>query len=53
MPRPGTDREVTTEEQARVVQLLIARIDYDGSVGKMAITFRPAGVRTLAKETEK
>ena len=41
---------LTTEEQARVVQLLIERIDYDGSVGRMAITFRPTGVRTLAKE---
>ena len=44
---------LTTEEQARVVQLLIERIDYDGSVGKMAITFRPEGVRTLAKEGAK
>ena len=44
---------LTTEEKARVVQLLIERIDYDGSVGKMAITFRPTGVQTLAKEAAK
>jgi site-specific DNA recombinase len=42
---------LTTPEQARVVQLLIERIDYDGAKGSMAITFRPSGVRTLATET--
>ena len=41
---------LTTAEQAPVVQLLIERIDYNGSEGKMAITFRPVGVRALAKE---
>jgi len=37
-------------EQARVMQLLIERIDYDGGTGNLAITFRPGGVRTLAAE---
>jgi len=41
---------LTTPEKARVVQLLIERIDYDGSTGKLALTFRPAGVRTLVAE---
>ena len=41
---------LTTAEQARVVQLLIERIEHDGTTGKLAITFRPAGVRTLAQE---
>ncbi len=41
---------LTTAEQVRVVQLLVERIDYDGATGKLAITFRPAGVRTLATE---
>jgi len=46
---PVWDR-LTTQEQARVVQLLVERIDYDGAAGKVAITFRPTGVRTLAEE---
>jgi len=41
---------LTTPERARVVQLLVERIDYDGGTGKLALTFRPAGVRTLAVE---
>jgi len=41
---------MTTVEQARVVQLLIERIDYDGKAGKVSITFSPTGVRTLADE---
>ena len=39
---------LTTAEQARVVQLLIERIEYDGWDGSLDITFHPAGVRTLA-----
>jgi len=31
-----------------VVQLLVERIEYHVRDGKVAITFRPAGVRTLA-----
>jgi hypothetical protein len=38
------------QEQARVVQLLIERIDYDGAQGNLAITFRPGGVRALAQQ---
>ena len=32
-------------EQARVVQLLVARVDYDGAKGKVAITFHQTGLR--------
>jgi site-specific DNA recombinase len=39
-------------EQARVVQLLIERIDYDGGTANLSITFRPGGVRTLAAEAQ-
>jgi site-specific DNA recombinase len=46
---PVWDR-LTTPEQARVVQLLIERIDHDGRDGNLDITFRPAGVRLLATE---
>jgi len=41
---------LTTAEQARVVHLLVERIDYDGATDKLAMTFRPAGVRSLATE---
>ena len=41
---------LTMEEQGRVVQLLIERINYNGETGKLVITFRPAGVRTLANQ---
>jgi site-specific DNA recombinase len=37
-------------ERARLVQLLVERVDYDGAVGKVAITFHPAGIRSLAEQ---
>ncbi len=37
-------------EQRRVVRLLVERVEYDGRRGKVAVRFRPAGVRTLARE---
>jgi site-specific DNA recombinase len=39
---------MTPDEQARVVQLLVSRVDYDGARGKVAITFHPLGLKTLA-----
>jgi site-specific DNA recombinase len=41
---------LTPREQARVVQLLVERVDYDGATGKVSITFRPSGIKTLADE---
>ena len=41
---------LTPAEQARVVRLLIARVDYDVSKGKIAIAFEPTGIQTLADE---
>jgi site-specific DNA recombinase len=41
---------MTPQEQARVVRLLVSRVDYDGAQGKMAITFHPLGLKTLAGE---
>ena len=38
------------DEQARVVQLLVSRVDYDGARGKVSITFHPLGLKTLAGE---
>jgi site-specific DNA recombinase len=41
---------LTPREQARVVQLLVERVDYNGATGKVSITFYPSGIRTLAGE---
>jgi site-specific DNA recombinase len=41
---------VTPDEQARVVRLLVSRVDYDGQQGKASITFQPLGLKTLAGE---
>src|SRR6516164_8430111 len=41
---------MTPDEQARVVRLLVARVDYDGKNGKASITFQPLGLKTLAGE---
>jgi site-specific DNA recombinase len=41
---------LTPREQARVVELLVERVDYDGQNGSVSITFRPAGIKTLGAE---
>jgi site-specific DNA recombinase len=41
---------MTPHEQARVVRLLVSRVDYDGKQGKASITFLPLGLKTLANE---
>jgi site-specific DNA recombinase len=41
---------MTLDEQARVVRLLVSRVDYDGQQGKASITFQPWGLKTLAGE---
>jgi site-specific DNA recombinase len=41
---------LTPHEQVRAVQLLVERVDYNGSKGKVSITFRPTGIKTLARE---
>jgi hypothetical protein len=38
------------EELARLVGLVVERVDYDGAKGKVAIAFRPAGLRQLVQE---
>jgi site-specific DNA recombinase len=38
------------EEQARVLDLLVERVDYDGSKGTVAITFHPTGLEARAGE---
>jgi site-specific DNA recombinase len=41
---------MTPNEQARVVRLLVSRVDYDGQQGKASITFQTLGLKTLAHE---
>ncbi|HEY7312889.1 MAG TPA: zinc ribbon domain-containing protein [Gemmataceae bacterium] len=41
---------LTPREQARIVQLLVQRVNYDGAAGQVTITFQPSGIKTLADE---
>ncbi|GIK15648.1 MAG: hypothetical protein BroJett003_06120 [Planctomycetota bacterium] len=43
---------LTPREQARIVQLLVERVDYDGKTGSVAVTFRPTGIKALAEKAE-
>ena len=37
-------------EQARIVQLLVERVDYDGAAQTVSITFHPSWIKALADE---
>jgi hypothetical protein len=41
---------LTPEEQARVVDLVVERVAYDGGKGTVAITFRPTGLEALTDD---
>jgi len=43
---------LTSREKARIIHLLIERIEFDGSSGEMSITFRPSGIKTLTGGTD-
>jgi site-specific DNA recombinase len=38
-------------ERARVLELLVETVVYDGAEGKVTVTFRPTGIKALAQET--
>ena len=42
--------ELFPSERARILHLLIEEIRYDAEAGEVSITFRPGGVRSLARE---
>jgi site-specific DNA recombinase len=42
---------LSPREQAQVLQLLVERVEYNGAMGKVAITFHPAGIKVLAEKT--
>ena len=46
----STWESLTPLEQARVVHLLIARVDFNGASNTVSITFHPEGIKTLADE---
>lgn len=39
---------LTPQEQTRVVELLVARVDYDGKTGNVVVTFNPTGILEVA-----
>jgi site-specific DNA recombinase len=41
---------LTPHEQARIVQLLVQRVDFGGSTNQLSITFHSSGIQTLADE---
>ncbi|MEO2035921.1 MAG: recombinase family protein [Planctomycetaceae bacterium] len=41
---------LSPREQARLLQLLIERVEYDGDGGTVSVTFRPSGIKALAEE---
>lgn len=43
---------LSPREQARIVRLLVERVDYDGKNESVTVTFRETGIRTLAQEQE-
>jgi site-specific DNA recombinase len=42
---------LTPREQVRTMQLLVARVDFDGREGKLGISFQPMGLQSLAKQS--
>lgn len=38
---------LTVREQTRIVQLIIQQIDYDGSTGRVTITFHREGIKSI------
>jgi site-specific DNA recombinase len=46
----ATWAHLSPSEQARLLSLLIARIEYDGNQGTVALQFRETGIQNLAQE---
>ena len=41
---------LSPREQARLLELLIERVSYNGADGTVSVTFRPTGIKTLVEE---
>ena len=42
---------LTPREQVRLIRLLVQRVDYDGEKGTVSVSFHPAGIKTLSRES--
>jgi site-specific DNA recombinase len=49
----GVWTALTPKEQARLVELLVEQVEYDGGTGTIAITFHPAGIKTLSADSNR
>ena len=45
-------QSLAPREQARMLELLIERVEYDGERSQVSLTFRPCGVRSLTHELQ-
>jgi site-specific DNA recombinase len=45
-------KTLNTSEQSRIIRALVERVGYDGRTGKIAVTFRSAGFKTLCDAVE-
>jgi hypothetical protein len=43
---------LSPREQAEVLALLVARVDYDARAETVAVSFHPAGIRSLANQQQ-
>jgi site-specific DNA recombinase len=43
---------LNSSEQSRIIRALVERVGYDGRTGKLAVTFRSAGFKTLCDAVE-
>lgn len=44
--------QLSPQEQSRVLELLVERVNYDGEAKEVSVTSRPTGFRKLANEFE-
>jgi site-specific DNA recombinase len=42
-------KSLNTNEQTRIIRMVIERVGYDGRTGKVAVTFRSAGFKALCE----
>ena len=42
--------QLSANERARVIQLLVQSVEYDGREGSVSITFHPSGIKALAHQ---
>jgi len=43
---------LTPRERSRIIDLLVEKVEYDGSTSRVEVLFRATGIRTLAEELD-